>query len=198
MKVLSIKYCVILLFFVLFTTFSKAQDSLLIPKQISIQHAGSIGYLSIGIGYDLFPNKRGSLEFVYGHVPTSEGGPLNIGAVKFAYRPFEVKVTDKVQFYPFNPGVFISYHFGDQFDISFDHPQYEKSYYGWSTAIRGHISVSNEIKLNAKAIRLKHVKLYSEFNVSDLYLASFFFKNNSEWLSPGDIIKLGIGVKVGF
>ena len=60
------------------------------------------------------------------------------------------------------------------------------------------LSVSNEIKVDASAIKLKHVKLYSEFNVSDLYLASFFFKNNSKWLSPGDIIKLGIGVKVGF
>ncbi|MGV3509329.1 MAG: hypothetical protein ACO1N7_08580 [Sphingobacteriaceae bacterium] len=198
MKALAIKSCIVLIFSVFFTLFAKGQDSLLIPKHISIQHAGSIGYLSIGAGYDLFRNKRGSLEFVYGHVPKSKGGPLNIVSIKFAYRPFEVKITDGIQFYPINPGLFLSYHFGDQFDISFDHQQYEKSYYGWSTAIRGHISVSNEIKLDASAIKLKHVKLYSEFNVSDLYLASFFFKNNSKWLSPGDIIKLGIGVKVGF
>jgi hypothetical protein len=106
-------------------------------------------------------------------------------------------VEDKATFYPLNPGLFFSYHFGEQFDIAFDREQYGKSYYGWSTAVRGHLSVSNEVKLHTRS-KKNTLTLYSEFNASDLYLASMFFKNNSQWLRPQDILKLGIGVKVGF
>ncbi|MBC8053064.1 MAG: hypothetical protein H7Y13_08365 [Sphingobacteriaceae bacterium] len=175
----------------------KAQGlSALKPDHAVLQYAGSIGYVSVGLGYDLFKKKRGSLEFNYGYVPEDKGGTLHIASTKFAYRPWQIKIKEFATVYPVNPGVFFSYHFGKQFDIAFDREQYGKSYYGWSTAIRGHISLSNEIKLYTG--EKKSVTLYSEFNTSDLYLASMFFKNNRKWLSPQDIVKLGIGLKVGF
>lgn len=198
MKVLNIKYYLLLVGFVLFYNTGKAQNfSILIPQYATIQHAGSIGYLSAGAGYELFKDKSGSLEFTYGMVPKSKGGPLNILSTKFIYCPFEINLNSKIKIYPANPGVFFSYHLGKPFDLAFDKDQYEKGYYGWSTALRGHFSLSNEIKINTNE-KLKSLSLYSEFNVNDLYLASMFYRNNREWLSPTDIIKLGIGVKVGF
>lgn len=166
------------------------------PDYVVTQHAGSIGYMSIGAGYELFKNDRGSLEFDYGYVPENRGGTLHIATTKFAYRPFQIKIKDRVRIFPANPGAFVSYHFGKQFGLGFDRDQYGKSYYGWSTALRGHISVSNEIKLHTG--NKNSVTIYSEFNASDLSLVSMFYKNNSQWLSPEDIVKLGIGVKVGF
>lgn len=166
------------------------------PDYVVLQHAGSIGYMSIGGGYELFKNDRGSLEFDYGYVPKNRGGTLHIATTKFAYRPFRIKIKDKVSIFPLNPGVFFSYHFGKQFGLGFDRDQYGKSYYGWSTALRGHISVSNEIKLHTG--NKNSVSIYSEFNTNDLSLVSMFYKNNSQWLSPEDIVKLGVGVKVGF
>lgn len=198
MKALYIKYSLLLFSFLVFHNTGKAQKfAILIPRYAIIQHAGSIGYLSGGPGYELFNDKSGSLEFTYGMVPKSKGGPLHILSTKFAYHPFEVKVNNNIKIYPANPGLFFSYHLGKQFDLAFDREQYGKSYYGWSTAFRGHFSISNEVKINTGE-KLKSLTLYSEFNVNDLYLASMFFKNNQEWLSPLDIIKLGIGVKVGF
>lgn len=184
--------------FVLLYNSGKAQKfSGLIPQYAIIQHAGSIGYVSLGAGYELFRDKSGNLELLYGMVPKSKGGSLHILSAKFAYRPFEIKVNKNIKFYPANPGLFFSYHLGRQFDLAFDQEQYGKSYYGWSTAVRGHFSLSNEVKINTGK-KLKSLSLYTEFNVNDLYLASIFYRNNREWLSPSDIIKLGIGVKVGF
>jgi hypothetical protein len=199
MKALLTKFFSLLILSLSYNTSALAQNfTLLIPDFAVTQVAGSIGYLSVGAGYDLFKNQRGSLEFTYGHVPESKGGPLNIVSTKFAYRPFQIKLNSKAKIYPLNPGAFLSYHLDKQFDFAFDKEQYGKSYYGWSTALRGHLSLGNEIKFYTSGNKIKTVALYSEFNVSDLYLASIFYTNNKEWLKPKDIIKLGIGVKVGF
>lgn len=198
MKALRIKFLSLLLIGLLSTTSVLAQNfTRFIPDYAVTQVAGSIGYLSVGAGYDLFKNKRGSLEFSYGNVPESKGGPLNIVTTKFAYRPFQIKLNSNAKIYPLNPGAFLSYHLDKQFDFAFDEEQYGKSYYGWSTALRGHLSLSNEIRFNTGK-QVKSVAIYSEFNVSDLYLASLFYTNNKQWLGAKDIVKLGIGVKVGF
>lgn len=198
MKALNIKFILMLFCFALLYNTGKAQKfSELIPQYAIIQHAGSIGYVSLGAGYELFKDNSGNLELLYGMVPKSKGGSLHILSTKFAYHPFEIKVNKNIKFYPANPGLFFSYHLGKQFDLAFDQEQYGKSYYGWSTAVRGHFSLSNEVKINTGG-KLKSLSLYTEFNVNDLYLASILYKNNREWLSLSDIIKLGIGVKVGF
>lgn len=197
MKSSLIKYYISAFLLLLIATKSKAQwIERLKPDYVVLQHAGSIGYLNVGAGYDLFRNNRGNIELNFGIVPENKGGPLHILSTKFAYRPFEIKVKDKVKIYPFNPGAFLSYHLDKQFSFQFDRDQYEKGYYPWPSALRAHISVSNEVKFKVK--KLKDITLYSEFNASDLYLVSLFYINNRESLSPADIIKLGIGIKVGF
>lgn len=197
MKILRTKNLTALFCLMLLSGITQAQwIKRLKPDYAVLQHAGSIGYLSVGAGYELFRNNRGSLEFDLGVVPENRGGPLHILTSKFAYRPFEVKLKDNATIYPFNPGAFLSYHLDKQFSFQFDKEQYGKGYYGWSTAMRAHISVSNEIEFKTK--KLKSVTLFSEFNTSDLYLVSLLYINNSEWLKPSDIIKLGFGVKVGF
>ncbi|WP_374165384.1 hypothetical protein [Arcticibacter sp. MXS-1] len=175
-------------------------SQVLIPSDIVVQHAGSIGYFSVGAGYELFKNKRGTLDFHYGHVPEGKGGSLHILSAKFAYRPFEVKVNEHVSVYPFNPGAFVSYHFGKAFDFYWDKSQYEDGYYWWSSAIRPHLSVSNEVKLTGqkllRSLRVKAMTIYSEFNTNELYLVSFY--QNPGDLALTDIIKIGLGVRLKF
>lgn len=179
----------------------KAQSfKFLIPKDLVIQHAGSIGFGSIGAGYRLFKNKRGNLDFNYGYVPEQRGGELHILSAKFAYRPWEIKISDGISLYPANPGIFFSYHLGKQFDLYWDKDTYEEGYYWWSTALRPHISVSTELKLDGlkvlKTSKIKGVSLYSELNTNELYMVSYF--QNSDVLSPSDIFKLGLGLRIHF
>lgn len=172
----------------------------LIPTSAVVQYAGSIGYLSAGIGYELFHNERGSLDLMYGRVPEKKGGKLDILAVKFAYRPIEVKLNNWANLYPINPGVFVSYHLGPKFNFQWDKDVYEKGYYWWSSALRPHVSLGTEVKLNTSkvlpSLRLKSLSFYSEFNTNELYLISYF--QNTDGLSLTDIFKLGIGMRIEF
>lgn len=172
----------------------------LIPKSALSQYAGSIGFFSAGVGYELFKNDRGSLDFMYGFVPKNRGGRLHIATVKFAYRPFEVRLNDWAKLYPVNPGAFLSYHFGPRFDFQWDKDTYEKGYYWWSTALRPHISLGTEVKIDtrkvAPALKIKSLSLYSEFNTNELYLVSYY--QNAGTLSVTDIFKLGFGLRVAF
>lgn len=171
----------------------------LIPQSINMQHAGSIGYINVGFGYNIFKNKRGSLDFSYGNVPGSKGGKLDILAVKLAYRPFVLSLGDWATFYPANPGMFVSYHLGKDFEFAHDSKQFPDNYYWWSTAMRLHISLSNEVKLHMPALFsgkvIKSLSVYSEFNTNELYLISVVRNTGSLHLS--DIVKIGLGIRVG-
>jgi len=201
MKIFLIKNLLYSLLCVLLFTTNEAHAQVpefLIPKDIVIQHAGSIGFMSLGIGYPVFKNKRGSLDFNYGYVPEGRGGTLRILSGKFAYRPWKIKISDGIKLYPANPGVFFTYHFGEQFDFYWDKDTYEDGYYWWSTALRPHISISTEVELDAlkifKTSKIKGIRLYSEFNTNELYLVSYF--KNVGAVPLRNIFKLGIGLRV--
>lgn len=172
----------------------------LIPDAVILQHAGSIGYLSVGGSYEIFNNRRGNLDVLYGFVPRNKGGTLHIITTKFGYRPFVLQVKDLLTVYPINPGLFLSYTIDEKLSFLFDTEQYGKSYYGWSEALRSHVSLSQEIQLHTGRLlrtkSLNRVTIYSEFNASDLYLVSWI--QNPKTLSATDVFKLGVGIKVKF
>lgn len=166
------------------------------PNHINLQYAGSIGFLSLGAGYDLF-NEKAELSFHIGYVPESLGGELTMAAIKFHYKPFNIPVGDKILIKPFNPVFFPSYTIGENFDLQFDAPQYRKGYYFWSSALRLHLGASTEIKLlNKPNSKIKDLSIYAEANTNDLYAISWFRNRTS---SPFyKMFRLGYGVKVHF
>lgn len=172
----------------------------LIPDAAIAQYAGSIGYFSGGVGYDIFKNKRGNIDLMYGFVPGNKGGVLHAATAKFAYRPFVYKIKDWAIIYPINPGFFVSYTFHRELSTSFNTDQYPKKYYYWSEAIRPHLSFSNEIELNAgkllKGAKIKSITLYSEFNTNEYYLVNYL--QNIPALTLSDVMQLGIGTRIKF
>lgn len=179
----------------------KAQNmDFLIPDAAIIQHAGSIGYFSVGAGYEIFKNKRGNLDFHYGYVPASKGGELHTLAVKFAYKTIEVELNDFIKLFPLNPGLFLSYTFHDELLLKFSSSQYPVGYYYWSTAIRPHLSVSNEVEFDLdkfkKNFGIERISVFTEFNTNDYYLINYV--QNTSTISLTDIFMLGIGVRLIF
>jgi hypothetical protein len=178
-----------------------AQDfKFLIPDAAILQYAGSIGYFSVGAGFELFKNNRGQLDFNYGYVPASKGGELHAVTVKFAYKPFEIKWGDWATIYPINPGFFLSYSFHDDLDFKFHSSEYPPGYYYWSPALRPHLSFSNEIELTMdkiwSSLGIEKIGIYTEFNTNDFYLVNYF--QNSSSLSLTDIFQLGMGIRFKF
>ncbi len=197
---LSKALCLALLSMFLGTQLKAQKLNFLVPDAAVVQFAGSIGYLSAGIGYDLFKNKRGNLDFSYGFVPKSKGGELNIVTAKFNYRPFEIKVKDWGKIYPLNPGFFATYTFQRDMSFIFNRTRYAKDYYYWSEALRPHLSFSNEVELNAvkllPGLGVKAISVYTEFNTNDYYLINYL--QNTSTLSLPDVFQLGIGMRVKF
>lgn len=165
-----------LLFFIGTTTFAQNKFlTALQPDEVELQHAGSIGYISVGIGYDFF-NEKTALSLHYGFVPESKGGDLNILTTKFQYKPFTINLKkNKLLLKPINPVAFASYTLGRNFDKKFDPNQYPNGYYFWSTAIKIHLGVSAELKiLGDQNSTIKAVSVYVESNTNDLYAISWF------------------------
>ncbi len=171
----------------------------LIPQTAVVQRGGSIGYNSFGVGYNLFNNKKGSLDLSWGYVPKSKGGRQDIFAAKFAYRPFGIKIKNLGVLSPLNPGLFVTHHPGGKFH-TFLEEQHPDGYYWWSSAVRIHLSGSTELKINTpKSLArtgVEHVAIFTEFNTNELYFVSWF--KNTEQVPLGDIFKLGFGVKAYF
>jgi hypothetical protein len=191
------KYLFVSLFFV--SQLANAQK-FLVPDEAILQYAGSIGYLSVGGGYKLFKNERGNLDFLYGYVPASAGGRLHIITAKFSYKPFVINVNKIGRVYPFNPGLFFTYTLHPDLQLKFSKDNWPKGYYYWSEAVRPHLSFSNEIEFTEpkfiRAVGLKSVTLYSEFNSNDWYLVNFF--QNAPEVSVTDVFRLGIGLRLKF
>lgn len=171
----------------------------LIPQTAVVQRAGSIGYNSFGIGYNLFNNKKGSLDLSWGYVPKSKGGRQDVFAAKFAYRPFSINIKNFGVLSPLNPGLFFTHHPGGKFHTLAEE-QHPSGYYWWSSAVRVHISGSTELKINTpKSLArtgVEQVAIFTEFNTNELYFVSWV--KNREQVSLRDIFKLGVGVKAYF
>lgn len=184
----------------LFMSLRADAQSFLVPDEVIVQHAGSIGYFSAGAGYKLFKNERANLDLLYGFVPASKGGKLHIVTAKFAYKAIVVKLNKIGTLYPLNPGFFITYTAHEDLQLKFSKDNWPKGYYYWSEAIRPHISFSNEIEFSEpkfiKEVGLKSISLYSEFNSNEWYLVNFF--QNAPEVSVTDVFKLGIGLRVRF
>jgi len=182
------------------TTASAQRFRFLVPDGAVIQHAGSIGYFSGGIEYDLFKNKRGSLDLLFGILPESKGGAFTTVTTKFAYRPFEIKAAPWLVIHPINPGLFLCYTVDKDFDLIRDRDQYIKGYYYLSEALRTHVALSSEFKLNTAALvkgkTVKSVTIYYEINTNDMYLVNYF--QNTKAMSLPDIFKAGIGIRASF
>ncbi|WP_316821822.1 hypothetical protein [Pedobacter gandavensis] len=192
---------ILVLFLSVFSGKAFAQKlNFLVPDNAIVQFAGSIGYFSVGAGYDLFKNKKGILDFNYGYVPASKGGELHVFTTKFAYKVYELKLKDWGKFYPFNPGFFISYTSHPKLSMRFNENLFPDNYYYWSEAFRPHISIGNELEINTKKIwkdsGLKAISLYSEINTNDYYLVNYI--QNTSALTLADIFQLGIGLRVKF
>jgi len=166
------------------------------PDHINLQYAGSIGFLSAGVGYNFFKEKT-ALSFHIGYVPEDLGGELTIIAIKYDYKPFSINIKDKFIIHPINPVIFTSYTLGQNFDFKFEKPQYRKDYYFWSSAFRIHMGAGSEIKiLTNKESKIKSISLYAEANTNDLYAISWF--KNRKSTPFYEIFKLGYGVKANF
>ena len=169
----------------------------LIPDFATAQFAGSMGTFSAGFGYEIIGGKA-LLSFHYGNVPESVGGPLNIGTARFQWRPWEVELSDEFLYRPLVPVFFTTYHFDDEFYLSWPNDRYPAGYYWWTSALRFHIGVRSEMEFDIfgpkNSTLVENFSAFVEANTNDLYIYSYFPNNQS--IGFFEIWKLGAGIRV--
>lgn len=167
----------------------------LAPDFAQIQYAGSNGWMGVGAGYEFF-HRRLRTHFQYGYVPPAKGGPLHLFSGAVFYQPVRFQVRNRFQVNPLDFGFKGSYQFGN--DYFFRLPsRYPPNYYWWKPAFRLHLATESSLtyKLPANS-GLRTFSAYLEFNTNDLYLVSYFLNAGS--LRIGEVVKAGIGVRLGF
>ena len=166
------------------------------PDFLQLQYAGSIGYLSGGVGYDIFRNHaRASLHF--GHVPKGKGGALNIFSTRLMFVPGSYSAGKRVIISPYDIGLMISYHLGSDFRSRWPDHRYPENYYWWQTSFRFHLNYQPSVTVHIRNHTVfKSVTAYLDVNTNELYLVSLF--QNLETLRPGDILKLGFGIRAHY
>ena len=166
------------------------------PDHVILQYAGSIGYVSGGVGHNVFKGKaRASLHF--GHVPKAVGGPLNIFSTKLLFVPRRYQVSERVVVNPFDAGLMISYHLGETFQSKWPEHQYPENYYWWRTSFRFHLNLESSVTMKMKDnTTFKAATGYLELNSNELYLVSLF--QNRRSLMLWDVLMVGAGVRLHF
>lgn len=166
---------------------SKGLDKL-IPHHASLQFAGGIGFLSAGFGYDS-KHKKLQGDLYYGYVPEEIGG-VTIHSVtgKITWAPLSHKLSHTIRWHMLTTGLLVNYAFGKEYFL-FAPENYPYSYYGFPTAM--HVGL-----FAGGGLLYKKTQLYYELGTTDKELLSYI--NNAQSLRFGDILNLGVGMRVYF
>lgn len=181
----------------LFSAYSQSKkDYRLVPDFAVVQYAGSIGYVSAGVGYDVLKsNARFSAHF--GTVPANRGGKLNVISAKLIFIPATLTIWNRVKLNPVDIGVMGSYNYGDNFETSWPEGVHPRGYYWWNPAFRAHVAMESSVTYQfKKGHSLRSITGYVEFNTNELYFITFL--QNTSTIGLWDIVKLGIGGRVRF
>lgn len=168
-----------------------------IPTHMKLQYAGSMGFLSLGTGWDYGKNNQWETDFFIGFVPKYSTDHTKITfTLKQNFIPWEVNLDSKQRFSfdPLTCGLYVNTISGDEF-WSTDPDRYPKGYYNLSTKIRFHIFVGERITFNIppeKRLGARSVTLFYEISSCDLYIMSAV---QNSYLNLSDILHLSLGVK---
>lgn len=157
-----------------------------LPDHVKAQFAGTIGFISVGAGYDW---SKGKLEgdVYYGYVPSWVGGvDIHSLTAKLTWLPLEREYSNNIIIDWLNAGILLNYAFGRRYHL-FSRTRYSFVYYGFPTA--AHVAF-----FLGGGVTKKNVGLYYEFGTTDSKLVSF--ASNSKAIPFTDIINIGFGVRL--
>lgn len=167
----------------------------LVPTHSELQYAGSIGFLSAGVGWSYY-HSRWKSELLLGYVPKFHSDDEKyVLTFKQIYDPFRIRLGSEFIYHPLQTGVFLSYIFGGEFWDS-EPKRYPKHYYGFSTGLRINALLGGQMTyvIPQKKRRMHRcVSVYYEFSTCDLYMASAFTNRN---VRLKDILSLGLGMRM--
>lgn len=174
--------------FLLLSLFAEAQEKKrpgIAPDHLKLQYAGSIGFISVGAGYQ-WAKKKIHGDLYYGYVPAGVGG-VDIHAVtaKFTWIPVSKILGNDIKLDLLTTGFLVNYAFGRRYHL-FSRTKYSFVYYGFPTA--AHVAV-----FIGGGVSKKKLGMYYELGITDRDLSSYI--TNTKAIGFFEIINIGIGAR---
>ncbi|MGM1430446.1 hypothetical protein ACS126_14395 [Sphingobacterium lactis] len=166
-----------------------------IPSNYMVQHAGSIGVVALGIGWDYGRKDQWSTDFLVGFVPKYDTDRIKTTlTLRQTYTPFQVKINEQIDYHPLRTGLYVSTTVGKQFWFSAP-DKYPSNYYTFSTKLRFNAFVGQDFTYSfpSGTSYFEGVKFYYDLHTNDLYLIS---RIQNRYLSLRDYLGLSLGVKL--
>lgn len=169
----------------------------LIPQYEKIQFAGSMGVVSLGIGWDYGKKSQWETDLFLGYLPLFDGdkGHVTI-TLKENYIPWSLSIKeDRWKFDPFTVSLYMNKIFGNEFWTR-EPAKYPDGYYGVATNFRFNLAFGQRVHFKVKPVGLsERLTLFYEFGTNDLYLISYM---TNKYLRFSDIFNLSLGIKFQF
>lgn len=167
----------------------------LVPNQATLQYAGSIGLMSVGVGWHYGKNQHWETELLIGFVSRYHTESVHTTfTIKERYVPWHCSLNKHLTLQPLTTGLFFSTISGDDFwrDLP---SRYPKHYYGFSTKVRTNIFVGQRLRYHippGKRLLHQAVSVYYELSTCDLYLASKLTNKSYPW---SQTLSLAFGIR---
>ncbi len=170
----------------------------LIPRYVKLQFAGSMGFLSAGVGWDYGRSKHWETDVLIGFVPAFKHDDTKITlTLKQNYMPWKIRFSPKFMFEPLACGIYINTIFSDNFWARTPIKYPSNKYYSFSTRIRTHVFLGERITLNFDPEKRKcdSLSFFYELSTNDLYFISAV---SNRYVKLKDILSLSFGLKLQF
>ncbi|RNI28750.1 hypothetical protein [Rufibacter latericius] len=164
------------------------------PDYVVAQHAGLIGILAAGVGYDFGKHDRTNAEILYGFTPNyGFKNTTHTFTTKIYYQSHPKPLFKGFQISWIKAGTGISMTIGEQFETFFP-KKYPEGYYIWPTATRILPFVGSSLGREFKGRnRPKYAEFYGEIGTSDVMIVD---KYRNKGISIPDILNLAIGMRL--
>jgi len=172
-----------------------------VPQHVILQTAGGIGLVAGGAGYTLDAKRRWDIDALVGYVPGkyTGGRAFSIFTLKGTYAPFRLPVQTRWHVQPLTVGLLTNYTPSAMLNRSRDDKYPYKNYYWWSSTVRLGVFLGGRVGWElpvGRNNRTRVASIYYELGTNDLYAVSFL--TNTKGLALGQILTLGLGVKIDF
>jgi hypothetical protein len=164
-----------------------------VPDHAKLQLAGSVGFLSPGVGYQV-AGRRLHLDVLFGWVPESVGGD-DIYAVtgKVTYAPWRFGVGGRWRVEPVRTALQATYTFGSQY-FTRSPDRYPSGYYDLPTAWHTGVAFGSALTYRSRSGR--EVGIYGESVALTMRLRDWW--RNRDVIDASDVFSFAIGAMVGF
>lgn len=168
----------------------------LVPSYIKLQYAGSMGFLSLGTGWDYGKHRQWETDIYFGFLPKYESSRNKMTfTIKQNYIPWDFSLSDKFSIEPLTCGLYLTSVFDEDFWPK-QPKKYPNGYYWFSLRVRTNFCVGQRFVFNIPEDRRKRsraLSLFYEVSTNDFYLISAF---DDSYLKLHQIFHLSLGAKM--